>query len=156
MSFFFSESSCFLLRKRPKWRIFWFLLQKKRLRTLKLLSYERTMCEQYDIHLSSLASVMVSVLTRVFLGSGWGAVWQEEEELPLVSRLKERGEVGDRDRDRDRAGVCRPPLLIGCGVWYRKWDELLSPSARKPAERDYSHDTTKTMNHDKRNNIVER
>lgn len=49
-----------------------------------------------------------------------------EDELPLDSKLNGRGDVGER------AGVCRPALLINCGLWYRKWEELLSPSARKP------------------------
>ncbi len=52
--FFFLRFLLSSKKKRPKWSIFWFLLQKKHLRTLKLLSYERTTCEQYDIHLSCI------------------------------------------------------------------------------------------------------
>lgn len=57
-----------------------------------------------------------------------------EEEPPFDSKLNGRGDVGER------AGVCRPALLIDCGLWYRKWEELISPSARKPGERDYTND----------------
>lgn len=42
----------------------------------------------------------------VRLGIGCGVLRQEDEELPLESRLRERGEVGEN------AVPCRPELLL--------------------------------------------
>lgn len=69
-------------------------------------------------------------LTIVRLGSGCGALRHEDEELPLESRLRERGEVGER------AGPCLPELLLLCTVEYREWEVWPLTSAGKPAQRN--------------------
>lgn len=69
------------------------------------------------------------VLTMLRLGSGYGVLWQEDVELPLESRLRERGEVGER------AGPWWPELQLLCTVEYRKQEVRLSLSAWKPEKK---------------------